>query len=251
MVLSQTEFIQQRSRTSSERTVRDEGRNRKLNHRSVQQFVCDAKSHKTRKDGKQRGNKLDESKSIHSIPSKRAPMSHIENFISKPLRILCTYTHKTRHKMDARWMIYLSLHQDTMEIAPASGVRFAVPGEVVADLQPWRGCTTSAVEESCQDMQKPFMQRSCLLEHISKSNEILSMIKPFQQASSPNMWFGRNPTARLWSQYVTVCHSMSQYVTVCHMSQCHQETTRHLPVSVGFPGAVGETIKSNESSSSA
>ena len=41
---------------------------------------------------------------------------------------------------------------------PASGVRFEVPGEVVANLQPWRGCTNSAVEESCQDMQKRFMQ---------------------------------------------------------------------------------------------
>ena len=128
---------------------------------------------------------------------------------------------------------------------PASGVtvRF-VPREVVADLQPWRGYTNSAVEESCQDKQKPFMQlhwkemnsqgSSCLLEtnvwvlkwyisiHISKSNEILSHFNklPLQICGSEGI------------QLLTCGHSMPQ---------CRQETTHQLPMAVGFPGAVGES----------
>ena len=39
---------------------------------------------------------------------------------------------------------------------------------------------------------------------LSKSNEIVSIIKPFQQAPSPNLWFARNPNTHLWLQYVTL-----------------------------------------------
>ena len=64
--------------------------NREVNHRSVQQFVRDAKWNKPWKDGKQRYYNLDESKSVQSIPWRW-------NLTLKPLRILCTCIHKTRH----------------------------------------------------------------------------------------------------------------------------------------------------------
>ena len=130
---------------------------------------------------------------------------------------------------------------------PASSV--TVPGEVVADLQPWRSCTNFVVEESCEEKQKTFTQlhwqemnsqnsqgSSCLLEinvwvlqwYISPN---LLRYQPFQHAPSPNLWLGRNPTT-------------------CG----HSSIKRRPAIFPGLWASLGlsaKLVKSNESSSSA
>ena len=206
--------------------------NRKLNHRSVQQLVCDAKWNKTPKDGKQCNNNLDESTSIQGMLQWSARW----HFIWKPLSIRCTSTHKTRDKIDARWIIpsvYTNIPCKSSglwcEIWGSRRGRSRPPAmERLHKFRSWRKLPRHAktVHATALEGDELPCRDQCLgtAMILSKLNEIVSIIKPFQPP-------------------LQICGLQGIQILTCgySMSHCHQETTRHLPGAVGFPGAVSET----------